>query len=806
MRKIILLIGLGITTLCMLGLIIGIIILVYVSKSLPDFQNLSDYRPNLVTTVYAQDGKVIGELYKEKRYLIAFKDIPTRVTNAFLAAEDKAFYQHDGVNFISIIRALIINTWHGSVKQGGSTITQQVVKALLLTPERTYIRKLKEGILAYRIEKQLSKEEIFIIYLNQIYFGEGAYGVEAASRGYFGKHVQELTIAEAAILASLPKAPSRFNPYKDPEIIRDRQLYVLGQMLEMNWVTRSEYNEAVAEELIYKKFNADNQELQMASIWYLEQVRQELMHFFAPANLREKNILIDEVGEDAIYTLGLNVYTSLRSKEQIAARTALHQGLRAVGKRRGWNGPIRRLTTEKEIIDFNSATQTEFILENFIEGKWVEGLVIETTDKYATVRIGTYQGRINLADMSWARKPDVTKALYGYNRIKSTKKALTLGDIILVSYKKDKKNKVVAEVTQKTLLPLVLEQIPPMDGAIITLDVKTGGVIAMTGGYNFNTSKFNRAIQARRQPGSSFKPIVYSAALDNGYTPSSVVLDAPIGIIDASTNTLWRPNNYEKNFFGYMLLRKAIALSRNLCTIRITQDVGVTKIIERAKALGLTGEFPLELGISLGTVETTLIQLTEAFAVFANAGVYTLPRFINVIKNNIDITLYEFPVESKEVISAQNAYIMQYLMQGVINEGTGKRARVLNIPVAGKTGTSNDEKDAWFIGLTPHLATGVYIGFDQVQSLGQYEGGSKTALPVFVEYMQSIKSLYSKQDFAIPEDIVTVRIDTETGLLPGKKTRSTLFIPFIRGTEPVEVSGSIDVAGDSGTNLLKELF
>lgn len=805
MRRFFLWLALGVTVVCVLVFSLGVGILVYLSDDLPDFRTLSDYRPPLVTTVYAKDGSVIGELYKERRYLVSLNDVPELVQKAFLAAEDKAFYTHDGINFISIVRAVLVNTLHGNVRQGGSTITQQVVKALLLSPEKTYIRKLKEAILAYRIEKYLTKEEILTIYLNQIYFGEGAYGIEAAARAYFGKHTEELSVPEAAILASLPKAPNRYNPYNNPILAKQRQVYVLREMVDAGWIADAEYQEYLNAPLEYKKLVAADPAVIKASRWYVEQVRQELLGFFSQESLKKNKILLDIYGANAIYTLGLNVYTPLHVQEQVSAEVALKKGLIALSKRRGWNGPVTQLTTQEDIDNFLSRSKHEVTTQDIMNGTWIQALVEKVEPTKVLVRFGEYTGTIALQDMSWARKPNVKEVLAPSTRLKNARTILKKNDVVWVQYKNDGKN--TTNITSNTVIPLILQQEPPMEGAIISVDVHTGDIIAMSGGYDFDRSQFNRALQAHRQPGSAFKTMVYSAALDKGYTPASVVLDAPIAIVDPKTQRLWAPSNYENKFFGYILLRKALAFSRNLSTIRLTQNISVRSVVERAQLMGLDGHYPPELGISLGTVETTLLKLTKAYAAFANHGLMMQPRFITHITDNTGYTLYTFPIASKQTVSPQNAYLTLYLLRGVIEEGSGRRARVLNIPLAGKTGTSNDEKDAWFIGVTPYIATGVFVGYDRAEELGKYEGGSRTALPIFVDYMENIKQLYPRKDFPVPSHIVTVQIDGNTGLLPNANTRSRIFVPFLSGTEPTRaapVNTNSTVPGSS--DILKEIF
>ncbi|MGL4721790.1 MAG: penicillin-binding protein 1A [Desulfovibrionaceae bacterium] len=809
MKKTFLYIAITSASLFAIGCIVGIILVTIISRELPDFKNLADYRPNLVTTIYAKDGSIIGELYKERRYLVMLKDIPQILINAFLAAEDRSFYQHDGVDFISIIRAFIINTWSGSVKQGGSTITQQVVKALLLSPERTYTRKLKEAILAYRLEKYLSKKEILTIYLNQIYLGAGAYGVEAASRVYFGKHVQEITLAEASMIAGLPKAPSRYSPYSNPASARQRQEYVLTRMYETNFITKTEYEEAMRTQLSFHDTANIDEQLREASQWYVEQVRQELVTFFSKENTKRNNLLLDSYGDDAIYSLGLNIYTPMNAKEQIIATKALRKGLEQLSKRRGWQGSVENISDISAQIALMEKLQKEFDTKKFSEGTWSKALVKKVTDKTALVQIGEYTGTVSLEDAGWARKIDVNTVVNKFNRPKQMSDILSVNDVIWVSMKRPKNKKdPIPSIQKEHTIPMLLEQKPIAQGALLSLDVKTGDVLAMSGGYDFAESKFNRALQAKRQSGSAFKPVVYSTALDKGYTAGTLVLDSPVAIIDPVTNKLWRPSNYQNKFFGYMLFRSALAQSRNLCTIRIAQDVGVGNIIKRAKELQLEGNYPNELGISLGAAETTLVNLVEAYTAFADSGIVSKRRFISSIKDAAGYTLYEFPINRVNAISPQNAYIMQSLLKSVISEGTGSPARWLNIPVAGKTGTSNDEKDAWFVGFTPHTATGVFVGFDQAAPLGKYEGGTKTALPIFIDFQEKVKNSYPKNDFEMPEDIIIVRIDAKTGLLPGNKTNSTLFLPYVVGTEPKQTStgNPTQQKDNASTDLLKEVF
>ncbi|KUJ96553.1 MAG: Penicillin-binding protein, 1A family [Desulfonauticus sp. 38_4375] len=777
MKKIkILIIILVILILMGLGGLVGIYF--WAQRDLPNFKKITDYNPPLVTTVYTKNGNILGYFYKEKRFLVSLKEISPWVIKSFLAAEDSNFYEHEGIDLLGIIRAAIKNLQAGTIVQGGSTITQQIIKSLLLTPERSYKRKLKEIILAYRLEKYLNKDEILTIYLNQIYLGHGAYGIEAAARTYFGKHAKELNLAEAALIAGLPKAPSKYNPYNNFEAAKKRQHYVLGRLLELKWISPQDYKEALDYPLILKS-SGDPSWQQGA--YYLEEVRRWLINKF---------------GEDKVYMGGLVVQTCADLEHLNAAENALKEGLIASTKRRGFRGPLKTLTPlEYENFLQAQVLQPELFLPNSSE--WIEVLVTKVEPQGAWVRFGKYKGFIPVKYMSWARTPDLKKAPEDVPKVKDATQVLKPGDVVLASFKGK----------EKDYWLLALEQEPEVEGALFSVDPRSGEVLALVGGYSFNRSQFNRATQAKRQPGSAFKPIVYSVAMDNGFTPASIVLDAPIVYEDSNTNSTWKPENFEGIFYGPTLLRTALVNSRNLVTIRIAQQLGIKKIIERAKVLGIEEEFPQDLSISLGSVPVTLTELCRAYTAFARLGTYIDPYLVKEVKTSWGEVLYEHQPLIKEALSPDTAYIITYLLQEVVKSGTGFRAKVLKRPVAGKTGTTNNEQDAWFIGFSPYLLTGVYVGFDQLRPMGKYETGSRAASPIWVNYRLAVENNYPVQDFPKPSNIVMLKIDGKTGKLAGPKSDPVYILPFKKGTEPKEISSTNTPSeSTSKENILKNIF
>jgi penicillin-binding protein 1A len=755
----------------------------FYSRELPGFRNITDYKPPLVTTVLSREGRVLGYFYKEKRFLARLQDMPAYLPKAFLAAEDSGFYKHEGIDPWAIFRASLMNLKAGGIRQGGSTITQQVVKRLLLSPEKSFERKIKEAVLAYRLEHYLTKDEILTIYLNQIYLGSKAYGVEAAAREYFGKHVKDLTLAESAILAGLPQAPSRYSPYSDPDAAKNRQKYVLDQMLSQGWISKAQHAQALNQKLVYRSMEDHSWKV---GAYYLEAVRR---------------FLLDKYGEDEVYQGGLIVETACELPHQIAADNAMRRGLADIAKRKGWEGPAGRLKPDEYARFLDDGRDGEALKP----GSWVRALVTDTAKDKATVRFGQNTGEIPANTTTWCRS--AKKGLSGAE-------APVPGDPSRILHKGDVVWTTVRENRGGGRFVLALEREPGPEGALVSIKPDTGEVVALVGGFSFDKSQFNRATQAKRQPGSSFKPIVYSAALDHGLTPASVIMDAPIVFANAEAGTVWRPENYEDIFYGPTLLSTALAKSRNLVTIRVAQKIGIKNVIERARALGIESELPENLSIALGSSSVTLMNLCQAYTAFARGGSYVKPRLVISVKSAWGETLFTSQPEYVEAISPQNAFIMASMLKEVINVGTGAAAKVIGKPLAGKTGTTNNEQDAWFIGFTPHLLSGVYVGYDQVQPMGRENSGAHAALPIWLAYRQAIESSYPPDDFAPPEGIVWARVENSQAIgSKGQPSPESYFLPFMEGTQPAQadVGAAANPEGaptgeGSDSDLMKQAF
>ncbi|MDP2847296.1 MAG: PBP1A family penicillin-binding protein [Humidesulfovibrio sp.] len=750
----------------------------FFSRDLPGFRNITDYKPPLVTTVLSREGRVLGYFYKEKRFLVRLQDMPAFLPKAFLAAEDSGFYKHDGIDPWAIFRASLMNLKAGGIKQGGSTITQQVVKRLLLSPEKSFERKIKEAVLAYRLENYLTKDEILTIYLNQIFLGSRAYGVEAAAREFFGKHVKDLTLAESAILAGLPQAPSRYNPLSDPEAAKSRQKYVLEQMLSQGWITQAQFTQALNQKLVYKSMEDHSWKV---GAYYLEEVRR---------------FLIDKYGEDEVYQGGLTVETACEIPHQIAADNAMRRGLADVAKRKGWEGPAARLKPE----EYNRFLDEGRTGEAIKPGTWMRALVVDSAKDKATVRFGQNTGEIPASSTMWCRNAKKSVTGDAAPVPGDPSRIMRKGDVVWVTVREAKGN---------GHFVLNLEREAGPEGALVSMMPETGEVVALVGGFSFEKSQFNRATQAKRQPGSSFKPVVYSAALDHGFTPASVIMDAPIVFANAEAGTIWRPENYEDIFYGPTLLSTALAKSRNLVTIRVAQKIGVRTVIERARALGIESEMPENLSIALGSSAVTLTNLCQAYTAFARGGSYVKPRLVLSVKSAWGETLYKSEPEYVEAISPQNAFLMASMLKEVINVGTGGAAKVLGRPLAGKTGTTNNEQDAWFIGFTPHLLTGVYVGYDQLQSMGREGSGGRTALPIWLEYRKVIEDRYPPDDFLPPEGIVWARVENSQAVgSKGQPAPESYFLPFVEGSQPgtTDVGAAATGSATSDSDLMKQGF
>jgi penicillin-binding protein 1A len=725
----------------------------HVSQDLPQISSLKNYRPPLITTVYSDDNRKIAEFYEERRIVARVSEIPQNLIHAFIAAEDSRFFEHEGVDIISIIRAFLKNLEAGTVVQGGSTITQQVTKSFLLTPEKSYERKLREAILAYQIEKAFSKEEILYLYLNQIYLGHGAYGVGAAAENYFGKSFKNMSLAECAMLAGLPKAPGRDSPFRHPQKARERQLYVLDRMVKEGYITPEQMKAAAEEKL----------DIKPRKNWFIEKVPYYTEHV--------RRYIEDKYGRDALYRGGLKIYTAVNIEMQEAARDAVESGLRAHDKRRGYRGPVKHLKPE-EREKFLKELQNMLAEDDppgIAKGKIIKALVTEVNkgDKTVVVQMGDEQGKITARDMRWGRISKIRE-----------------GDIIWVRVKEKKQG--------EKLWELALEQEPKAQGALVCIETGTGQVKAMVGGRDFRKSQFNRAVQSRRQPGSSFKPIVYAAAIDKGYTPATEIIDN--AFVRKEYNKIWKPQNYGRKFYGPILLRKALAKSRNLATIKILNDIGVDYTVNYAKKLGITSELYGDLSLALGASGVSLIELVKAYSVFANLGELIEPVFITKIVDRDGNLLEQNSPEKKRVIEASTAYVMTSLLQSVVREGTATNIgrAFKDRPVAGKTGTTNNLRDAWFVGYSPEYVTGAWVGYDEERPLGKGETGGKTASPIWLKFMKKVLADKPMQVFRVPSGVVFSNIDAETGLLAIPESKKTIFECFKEGTAPREYAKKPD--------------
>jgi penicillin-binding protein 1A len=742
----------------------------YISQDLPKINSLMDYRPPIISRVHAEDGRMIAEFFKERRIVIPLAEVPPLLVKAFIAAEDSRFFQHQGVDPFSILRAAMKNLEAGTIRQGGSTITQQVTRSFLLTPERSYLRKIKEVILSYRIEKAFTKEEILFLYLNQIYLGHGAYGVQAAAENYFGKAVKELSLAECAVLAGLPQAPTRYSPFRHPEQARIRQVYVLNRMVDEGFITREQADQALALKLDIKpRRNIYVEEVP----YYTEHVRRYVE---------------GKYGADALYNQGLQIHTAVDIDFQKNAEQEVNRGLREIDRRQGFRGPLRSLAAA-EIEGFLQEQSTDLEITPLQPGRTIPAVVVQVNDQAKTVnvRIGKDTGVLVLADMSWARKPNPDVAPQDA-KLRQPSAALKAGDVILVKIKDARRD-------PREPWRVALDQEPLVQGALVCLETETGLVKAMVGGRDFSENQFNRAIQSRRQPGSSFKPIIYAAALDRTfsdpkkfYTPATVIIDSALVFEDRGRDQSWKPKNYKDTFYGPTLLREALAQSRNVVTVKILQDIGVDYTIDYARKLGITSDLTRTLSLALGASGVSLFELTRAYSVFANRGFLVEPVFVLKIVDRDGQVLEEAFSERRKVIEKDTAFIMTNLMESVVQHGTGQRIKALGRPAAGKTGTTNDMYDAWYIGYTPEYVTGVWVGFDSEAPLGKTETGAAAASPIWLEFMKRVLANEPVKAFQAPEGVVFAKIDAETGLLPVAESRKTIFECFKEGTVPSDFS------------------
>ena len=764
-------------------------------RGLPDYTQLADYEPPVMTRVQAGDGRLLVEYAIQQRVFVPISAMPKMLVKAFLSAEDKNFYYHPGIDPVGIMRAVLINVKNfaqGRRLVGASTVTQQVAKNFLLTSDVTLKRKIKEAILAFRIERALSKKRILELYLNEIYLGFGSYGVATAALNYFNKSLDNLTISEAAFLAALPKAPNNYNPLKNSSGARARRDWVIGRMLEDEAITFEEARQARAKPLYVR--SRDNTEYVQAK-YFAEEVRQEL---------------VKRYGEKKLYKGGLSVRTTLNPDYQRIAYRALRDGLEAYDRRHGWRGPLAHVELNQDWL-----SQLVSIKPPTAIGDWHISVVREILEK--KTKIGLDDGSLGVIpfkELKWARK-----WLKGENLGPSVKKpgdVLSVGDIILVDkVTGEKEDNATKEVNYS------LQQIPEIEGALLAIDPHTGRVLAMVGGYDYEKSQFNRSVHARRQPGSAFKPFVYLVALDKGFTPSSLILDAPFVIDQGPGLPKWRPANYTKKFYGPSTMRLGIEKSRNLMTVRLAQTIGIESIAQYAHRFGIVDQLPRQLSMSLGAGETTLLRLTAAYAMLVNGGKRIKPTLIDRIQDRHGQTVFKHdnrscpkcqssfwtnqPVpkfaETREILTDPgSAFQMVSMLEGVIERGTGRRIREIGKPLAGKTGTTNGSLDTWFLGFSPDLAVGVFAGFDTPRSLGKREQGASVAAPIFRAFMADALSDQPAMPFRIPPNIRLVRVNSTSGQPARPGDRRVILEAFKSGTVPQGKQEVLD-----GINLAKSV-
>jgi penicillin-binding protein 1A len=724
----------------------------YVSQDLPTLETLQGYQPSVVSRVYSDDRQVVGQFYVERRLLTPLPQVPPLLVQAVVAVEDARFFEHPGLDVIGIVRAVWTNLRRGGKVEGASTITQQLARSLFLSPERTYGRKFKELILAYKMELILTKEQILELYLNQIYFGQGAYGVAAAAQTYFGKALSELTLGETGFLAGLPKSPNNYSPYKNPELAKRRQEHVLARMQEAGFITDLDRQEASAQALSFRSPSAE----QLAP-YFVEHVRQHLMAKY---------------GETMVYKGGLEIYTTLNTAMQKEAEQAVRKGLRQLDKRQGWRGPLGHQDS-MSVLEKGGTTPAR----ELHEGDFLQGVVTKVGRDHVIVAVGTTEGKLLFDDMAWAKRQ-----LKGRNPTKdfvlvaNVKQILKPGDVIEVAVKK----------LDRDGAQFSLEQTPIVEGALIAVDPRTGAIRAMVGGYDYSRSEYNRAMSAHRQSGSAFKPIIYASALNEGLTPATLVLDAPVVYEQEEEERIWKPENYERKFHGLINLRDALIHSRNLATVRLLERIGIRTVVDFAQTVGISSPLNNDLSLALGSSSLTLLELTSAYGVFANQGLRLEPYAVGLVQDPSGQTLEQTLFEPQQVVSKETAYLITNIMEDVIQRGTGQLARSIERPIAGKTGTTNDYTDAWFIGFTPNLAVGVWVGFDDLRTLGETESGAHAALPIWIDFMTQVLEDLPTTPFEIPDDIVFVQVDPSTGLLAPDHTDQGTVEIFAKGTEPTQ--------------------
>lgn len=865
---------LGLLSVAVIGIAAVYFLYLSIKSSLPDMIKIEDYKPLLVSQVYDRNNKKIGEFARQRRVLIPYKDIPKQTIEAFLAAEDDQFFEHRGVNPQALFRAFIANMRAGRSVQGGSTITQQVAKTLLLTTDRTFDRKIRDILLAIEMEKNLSKEEILYLYLNQIYFGQGAWGIEMASQTYFKKPAKQLTLAESAMLAGLPKAPSEFSPVKNPARAKERQVYVLHRMAEVKYISKEEADKNVEAPIkVYLK-----EDYEAVAPFYLETIRQ---------------LLGKQLGEDVLFDQGVKVYTGLDVEFQKSANASVTKGLKELDKRQGFRGPITNLATDEEVKAYLDKMKYSLITESnpertimsdgqFAEIEWrisrkgskiskketekeqklpsfltlgstYEGVVTNVDDvqSFVEVQLPETKGIIEFETMTWARKPNFEKRSE-WDLIKKPSQALKKGDVILVKiaaenfqWIKSKTRKADPFADVSAYLSLELDQEPLVEGALLSFDQQTQEVVSMVGGYNFAKNEFNRALQAARQTGSAFKAIVYAAALEKGYNPSTPIIDAPIIYKQMNADEegqgdekIWKPSNHGREYNGEITMRNALVKSLNIPSVKIMEDIGVPFATEFSQRLGIFSKLNPDFTLVLGSSSLTLYEMTKVFSELGRMGVRTRPLLVKkvidrsgkVLLENLDLDVRyndetqkiveDFELKRKtfleksqeiegadspfyfdnpdQLIRPQTAYIVTNMLRGVVEDptGTGGKAAQLGREVAGKTGTTNGYADAWFIGYTPNISTGVWVGFDKEKTIGKSEVGGKSALPIWLDYMKDAHSNLPQMTFPVPEGVKVVKIDAESGKLANSASKRVIEQAFLEGTEPTSAASRSEETTD----------
>ncbi len=756
------------------------------AQTIPDHTQLAVYEPPTVTRIHAGDGRLLSEYAYEKRVFVPIEAIPDHVKQAFIAAEDKNFYSHAGVDPLGIARATVENIKalrEGGRPQGASTITQQVAKNFLLSNELSLERKLKEALLAMRMERTFDKDHILELYLNEIFLGRRSYGVAAAALNYFDKSLEELTVAEAAYLAGLPKAPSHYDPVREPQEAKARRNYVLRRMTEDGVISEATAQSAAAEPLIVReRATSDFAEAD----FFTEEVRRELVGRF---------------GEDPFYESGLSVRSTVEPTLQAIADRVLREGLAAYDRRTDWRGALDHIDT--------TAVDWQTYLEDFDPGfdliNWHTAVVHGADDGQAEIGLADGStGIIPFAHLRWARTLD--GEVWG-PEVKSAAQVLSEGDIILVEeldQDGDSDDRLFA-----------LRQIPQVEGALVALDPHTGRILAMSGGFSFRQSKFNRATQARRQPGSSFKPFVYLAAMEQGFTPASIVLDAPIVIEQGGDQGKWKPGNYSDRFYGPSTLRLGMEKSRNLMTVRLAQDIGMRSVQDVARRFNIANRLGANLASALGSNEITLLELTTAYAMLVNGGKRIEPRLIDRIQDQYGRTVAQpsgltcadcqmiawdgeppqpIPDHREQIVDPRHAFQVVHMLEGVVERGTAIRANTIGKPLAGKTGTTNESRDAWFVGFSPDLAVGVYVGYDKPKTLGKKQTGSSVALPIWIDFMKEALADQPATPFRTAPGLRHVRIDARSGKLAGPSSEVVISEAFMPGTEPTEIERGRSIA------------